>query len=284
MGCLLKAPSFGRGFFTEWAGERPLVNPTRADILSYKGHLKSQNLSPFTISSYMTVVRKLFGWAEGEGRYPNIAKGIEGAKKPKGFSKDPLTVAQIKDMLDAVDRSDIQGKRDYAILNLLIRTGLRTIEVVRADVGDIRQDGGEAVLWIQGKARDSKDEFVLLTQDSLKPIRDYLNVRGDVTSDDPLFTSDSHRNAGERLTTRTIRRIVKEALSIIGIQDGRLSAHSLRHTAVTLSLMGGATIQEAQALGRHASIDTTMIYAHNLDRVANAPERKIDAFLRDEGV
>jgi integrase/recombinase XerD len=85
----------------------------------------------------------------------------------------------------------------------------------------------------------------------------------------------------KRLTTRSIRRIAKNRLKDIGIDDGRLTAHSLRHTAITLSLIGGATIQEAQLLGRHASIDTTMIYAHNLDRVKNAPERHIDALLND---
>ena len=61
--------------------------------------------------------------------------------------------------------------------------------------------------------------------------------------------------------------------------NGRLTAHSLRHTASTLSLQGGATIQEAQALGRHASIDTTMLYAHNIERIAQAPERKIAELL-----
>ena len=267
--------------FIEWAMASQISKPIRADILLYKDHLKSQGLSPFTVSGYMTAVRKFFEWAEGEGHYLNIAKGVKGAKKPKGFRKDPLTVSQIKGLLKSIDRTTIQGKRDHAILNLLIRTGLRTIEVVRADVGDIRQEGGEAVLWIQGKGRDSKDEFVLLTNDTLEPIKGYLATRGPVSDNEPLFVSGSHRNTGKRLTTRSIRRIVKNRLRGIGIDDGRLTAHSLRHTAITLSLIGGATIQEAQTLGRHSSIDTTMIYAHNLDRVTNAPERHIDALLND---
>jgi len=109
--------------------------------------------------------------------YPNIARGIKGAKKTRGFKKDPLTVAQVKELLRGIDRSTPQGKRDYALLNLFIRTGLRTIEAVRAEVGDIRQEGGEAVLWIQGKGRDTKDEFVLLTPETLRPINEYLQTR-----------------------------------------------------------------------------------------------------------
>lgn len=266
--------------FMEWVQGRGIVKPTRADVLAYKAHLRDRDLSPFTVSGYMTAVRKFFEWAEGEGYYLNIAKGVKGAKKPRGFRKDPLTVKQVKDLLASIETETLQGKRDHAILNLLIRTALRTIEVIRADVGDIRQQGGEAILWVQGKGRDTKDEFVLLTPETLGPIRAYLATRGQVSDQDPLFVSESHRNQGERLTTRSIRRIVKSRLTGIGIEDERLTAHSLRHTAITLSLMAGASIQEAQALGRHASINTTMIYAHNLDRIAHAPERRIDDLLR----
>lgn len=271
-----------RPFFFWWktSGVR---EPTRDDILAYKRHLEAQKLSSLTLSTYLVVVRKFFEWAEAMKLYPNVARGVKGARRARGFRKDPLTIAQIKDLLSVVDRKTLQGKRDFALLNLLIRTGLRTIEVIRADVADIRQQSGEAVLWVQGKGRDSKDEFVVLTPETLKPIHEYLASRGKPTGDDPLFTSLSRRNRGERLTTRTIRQVVKDSLKDIGIESERLSAHSLRHTAITLALQAGASIQEAQALGRHASIEVTMIYAHNLDRVGKAPEKKIAALLRSEG-
>jgi len=266
--------------FIEWITEKGMVTPTREDILAYKSHLRAQGLSSLTLSSYIVAVRRFFEWAEGMKLYPNIAKGIKGAKRAKGFRKDSLTVAQVKKLLSNIDRSSSQGKRDYAMLNLITRTGLRTIEVIMANTGDIRQKGGEAVLWIQGKGRDAKDDFVLLTEETLNPIMEYLQTRGKVKDTEPLFSSLSDRNKGKRLTTRSIRRVVKKYLRDIGLDSGRLTAHSLRHTAITLSLQGGATIQEAQALGRHADINTTLIYAHNINRIAQAPERKIDAILR----
>lgn len=196
------------------------------------------------------------------------------------YGKDNrLILKRSQEMEALVDRSTLQGKRDYSLLNLLVRTALRTVEVIRAEVGDIRQETGEAVLWIQRKGRDVKDEFVLLTQDTLKLLNEYLQTRGRVEDKAPLFASLSDRNRDERLTTRTIREIVKTNLKGIGLNNERLTAHSLRHTAITLSLMGGASIQEAQALGRHANINTTLIYAHNINRIAQAPERKIDALL-----
>jgi integrase len=87
------------------------------------------------------------------------------------------------------------------------------------------------------------------------------------------------RNTNGRVTTRTISRIAKNHLRGINLDSDRLTARSFRHTAITLSLKGGATIQEAQGMARHASITTTMEYAHNMDRIKTASERKIDALL-----
>lgn len=265
--------------FIDWLRSRTPGELTREAVLEYKRHLEARQLSALTVSAYLVAVRKFFDWGESVGFLTNVARGIKGSKRAKGFRKDPLTLEQTKDLLVSIDRSTLEGKRDFALLNLLIRTGLRTIEVTRADVGDIRQEGGEAVLWIQGKGRDLKDEFVLLTPDTLRPLRDYLSARGTTPDSAPLFCSHSDRNRNERLTTRTVSRVAKDRLRGVGLDSRRLTAHSLRHTAITLSLQAGATIQEAQALGRHANVNTTLIYAHNINRIAHAPERKIEALL-----
>src|SRR3989338_6131289 len=160
--------------FFRWLTHEGIRSPNREYILAYKRALEAHGRSAFTLSNYLVVVRRFFEWAEGMKLYPNIAKGVKGAKHPRGFKKDPLTVDQAKELLASLDRSTVLGKRDFALINLLLRTGLRTIEAVRADVGDIRQQSGEAILWIHGKGRDTKDEFVLLTEKTLKPINEYL--------------------------------------------------------------------------------------------------------------
>ena len=273
--------TYGKGLllFLEWLRGNDIQSPNRETIIRYKEDLKARGLSSYSVSVYIVAIRRFFEWAEGMKYYPNIAKGIKTGKKSNGFRKDSLTVEQIQELLTSIDRTTLEGKRDYAMLNLLIRTGLRTIEAVRANRDDIRQQGGAAVLWIQGKGRDSKDDFVLLTPASLKPLYAYMKADRRRKKTGPLFISLSDRNNGGRLTTRSIRRIVKVRLRGIGIDSDRLTAHSLRHTAITLSLKAGATIQEAQVLGRHANINTTLIYAHNIDRIRNAPERRIDKIL-----
>lgn len=140
----------------------------------------------------------------------------------------------------------IEQLRDYALINLLLRTGLRSIEAERSNIEDIRQEVGQALLYIQGKDRDEKDAFVILTAATLEPLQAYLKARGEKNGAAPLFCSFSNRAKGERLTTRSIRRIIKEAMRASGIDSKRLTAYSLRHTAITFSLLGVATIQEAQ--------------------------------------
>lgn len=269
-----------RQFFA-WLTENAPAERTLGteDLLAFKASLAARGLTSLTVTNYVVAVRKFFTWCASESLYPDIARGVKGAKRSRDFLKDPLTTEQAQDLLRSIDRTTPEGKRDFALVNLLLRTGLRTIEVVRADVGDLRQIGGEAKLYVQGKGRDAKDAFVVLTPAALGPLREYLQTRGALKDADPLFVSSSNRNAGGRLTTRSVRRLVKGRFEFIAISDRRLTTHSTRHTAITLALKGGASLQEAQALARHANINTTLLYAHNLDRVQNAAERRIDAIL-----
>ena len=100
-------------------------------------------------------------------------------------------------------------------------------------------------------------------------MREYLNERKATDLSEPLFTSTSNNNAGKRLTTRSISGIVKHSFIQAGFNSPKLTAHSTRHTTATLSLMNGATLQQTQQLLRHANMQTTEIYAHNLDASKN---------------
>jgi len=258
----------------ETGRDQRMATLQREDILAYKeGLLATKTAS--TVSCYLTAVRRLFGWLESRKAYPDITRGIKGAKKARGHRKDCLTVGQIRGALETVDRSTVEGKRDFALLNLLVRTGLRTVEVARAQISDLRQESGTAVLWIQGKGRQEKDDFVLLVEDTLRPLREYLTARGPVSEQEPLFVSVSDRNAGQALTTRSLSRVVKEAFRRIGLDDSRLTAHSCRHTAITLAVSGGASLEQVQAMARHSDPKITMVYFHNVARVQAGAERCI---------
>ncbi len=266
--------------FFLWSKRFHIVDFEREQLLRYKNYLKSERkLAAFTIGSYLTSLRRFFEWAEATKVHANVARGIKGPTRKRGFKKDALTVSQAKMILGSIERKTLTGKRDFALINLMIRTGLRTIEIARALREDMCRQTGEMVLFIHGKGRDAKDELVVLTQATLEPITEYLEARGSIKNEDPLFASHSTKNFGEALTTRSVSRIVKTRFRKVNIDDARLTAHSLRHTAITLSLLAGATPQEARAMARHSDINTTLIYAHNINRIEQAPEKKIDEIL-----
>jgi len=262
--------------FLAWLEENQITQPDREAVLKFKTYLQEGGLSAGTVNSYLVAVKRFFAYLEGCRRYPNVAKDVKGIKQPKGHLRESPTVSQVKDMLAQIDRSTLQGKRDFALINLMARTGLRTIEIIRANVEDVKQEAGEALLFVQGKGRDSKDEFVLLTEASLGPILDYLKARGNVEQEDPLFASHSDRNGGQRLTTRTLRQITKDAFRSIGINKKKLSAHSLRHFFATQSLKAGAPLLQVKEAMRHASVETTEKYLHNIERIEKGAERYID--------
>ena len=259
--------------FFKFLYENNITQPQRTDVLAFRDNLKDKGCKPTTIKSYIVAVRLFFQWTNQEGLYPNIAEKIKGAKLDQAHKKDYLTVDQIKDVLNNIDTSTLTGARDYAIIVLMVTGGLRTIEVSRADMDDMRNVGNSPALYIQGKGREEKTEYVKLPLQVFKAIgryREMLEKQYDV-----LFVSTSNNNKGQRLTTRSISGIVKKRLKEAGYTSNRLTAHSLRHTAGTLNLMNGGTLEETQQLLRHSNINTTMIYLHHLERENNQSEKRI---------
>ena len=243
--------------------------PQREDVIAFRDDLKASGLKPTTVQNYITATRLFFKWTEQEGLYPNIAEHVKGAKLDKNHKKDYLTSRQAKEVLASIETDTEEGLRNYAILSLMVTGGLRTIEVSRAEVGDLRTLGENTVLYIQGKGREEKTEYIKISEPVEQAIRTYLKARGNVEEGQPLFTSTSNNSRGKRISTRTVSGIVKTALKNAGYDSARLTAHSLRHTAITLALLAGREITEVQQFARHANLNTTMIYNHALDQAKN---------------
>lgn len=249
----------------------------RPQLLEYKQDLLSSDKSSLTVGSYITSVRRFYEWTEANKFYPNVAKGIKTPKRKQQFKKQPLLPAQATALLSYYQDKAL---RDYAIVNLLLRTGLRTIEVIRANVEDITFKGSQRVLLVHGKGRDEKDNFVLLTDKTYQPIAEYLATRSKVNSSEPLFTSTSNNSKGERLSTRSISYIAKEGLKAIGLDERAFTAHSLRHTTAVNILRGGGSLEQAQMTLRHSNPATTQIYTATLNeerRLQNSGEALIDS-------
>ncbi len=265
--------------FFRWVEEQslPLATLTRTEVLRYKEALLSSGMSSLSVGAYLTSVRRFFAWAEGEKVYPNIARDVKGPKRKQQFRKQALTATKAKEVLSYQEGQEL---RDHAVLNLLLRTGLRTIEVVRANVEDITSKAGTRVLLVHGKGRSEKDAFVILTDTAYQPIADYLASRGRTKAGEPLFTSHSNNSKGGRLTTRTVSRIAKESLRSVGLDSREYTAHSLRHTTAVTIMRQGGSIEQAQHVLRHSSPATTQIYTATIReelRLKNSTESLLDA-------
>ena len=253
----------------KYFAENGIRNPQRDDIINYRESLKERGLKPTSVQAYITAARLFFAWTEQERIYPNVAAHVKGAKIDKEHKKDYLTSTQSKAVLAGIDRSTLTGLRDYAIVALTMTDALRTIEVSRADIGDLQTSGDNTVLFVQGKGRDEKAESVKVSPPVEAAIRAYLKARGETNPSAPLFASESNNSKGGRMSTRSISGICKGAMVEAGYNSSRLTAHSLRHTGVTLALLSGISLEEAKDFARHTNVATTMIYAHHLDKAKN---------------
>lgn len=265
----------GVKIFLSFMNSNGIKNPTRDDVIAFKKALTDAGKKAATVALYLAAVKRFFTWCEQSGFYANITTGVKAPKIDKGHKKDALSGNQVKNILVSIPRKTLEGLRNYAMLALMVNCGLRTIEIARANIEDLRNIGGATCLFIQGKGKTSKADFVKLSPQVEQAIRAYLKARGKFDEAEPLFVSVSRRNFGQRLTTRTISGVAKMAMINAGYQSKKLTAHSMRHTAITLALMAGLALAEVQAFARHTSINTTMIYAHHVNRIQSMCENVI---------
>jgi len=188
--------------FYNFIKAREIINPTRETVLDFRKWLIQKN-KPTTVQNYIVTVRLFFRWLEQQGLYKNVADKIKSPTISKEHKKDYLTSKQVKALLNNIklDNSE-QGLRDYAIISTMVVGGLRTIEIVRSNISDLRNVGDDAVLFIQGKGRDEKTDYIKLPYHVENAIREYLRSRKFTTEQEPLFISTSNNNFGSRLTTR----------------------------------------------------------------------------------
>ncbi len=171
------------------------------------------------------------------------------------FATVPVTFgrAEVTRLLATCDRRTTFGRRDYAVLSLLARLGLRAGEVAALDLGEIDWRAGELV--IRGKGR--RQERLPLPVDVGEAVAGWLR-RGRPRCD--CTTVITRVRAPHRgLSTAGVSAIVSAACRRAGLPE--LNAHRLRHTAATEMLRAGASLTEVGQVLRHASVLTTAIYA-----------------------
>lgn len=269
-------------YFLNWVREENISCIGKDVIIRYKAYLGA-NVSIRTANTYLSGLRCLFRYLSERG-IPNLMLNIKNFKIKKGYAKLPIPLEKYIEMDDTLkeERHNEQSYRDYAIFKLSVICMLREIEVSRCDKEDILNIDGKHILKIQGKGCDSKDDISVLEEEVYQAIQDYLKVRGK-DSYKPLFVSCAYNHKGHRITTRSIRRVLKNILVRFGLNSNLYTGHSTRHTGATLlNKSGKASLQEIQETLRHKDINTTTIYTHLENRIANPMEEVLQRYINEE--
>lgn len=243
-----------------------ISTPQESDVDNFVNTLKASKKSAATLRLYTTVTKSFFSFTARKAIYPNVAADVTlKLRKTNTHSKRALTNEQAQKLLASVEGNDVLAKRDRAILALALTCGLRTCEISRANVGNLRADAGGGYLDVQGKGRLTADATVKIAPKVFSLLQSYLEMRGELADDSPLFISESRQNRGVRLSVQSVQKMIKRRLQAAGVYaKNAVTPHSCRHFAATCALKGGVDVREVSAMLRHSSLNVTLVYAHDI--------------------
>lgn len=236
--------------------------------LEYKRYLSSiDTLSVSTKNKYLISAKIFIDGLNSLQRLPfQINTKVRGFKQSKLHKKDGLSDEDISKIVEYCSSLEptIQNLRLKSILSLLIFQGLRQVEIIRLNVTDINLKDKTA--FIIGKGQDDK-ELIHLHPSTVKALKTYLQKYR--VRDGALFRSESNFSSGSRLTTKSIREIIKKVLNELNI-DG--STHGFRHFFITKLIKSyKGELLTVSKYSRHRSIQMLEVYNDEIIREQDLP-------------
>lgn len=268
-------------YFALWMQEQGLTPDTftRSHMLLYRSHLDTC-LSKRTGKAYgkptkqrmFSVATNIMKELYANGHIAaNVTDRIPGFKVNGESTHTALSKQQCKQMLQEIDTSTIAGKRDYAIIQMLFKTGIRRAEIVSIDRSDIKMMDGHTVSVIE-HGKGDKRRIVKLRTEVIKAINSYIAALPATSKDEPLFVSIRRGDhpTMKRLSGEAIEDIVKKYTPELPNNE-KLTPHGLRATYATIALESGASLEQVQYSMGHSDPRTTERYQKrklNLDNNA----------------
>lgn len=197
----------------------------------------------------------------------NIAEGVRGFRVSSGFKTNGFNPDEVKRIVVALNET--KNVKTKVAVSLKMLCGLRDIEIVRLMVEDINLTDG--YISVHGKGRDNKESLPIIPQ-VVQVLRDYLESTGKRSG--PLFTSESKRNHGQQITTKTAWLMVREFLDDLGISR---KPHTFRSLFTTTLCEKMPNLFDVINFTRHKNIQTLQSYFNQIHKNRSIPRYK-DAF------
>lgn len=245
-------------FLAEVQGvDAALVDPMAIDskrLRRYSAWLSSRAYAASTVARRLASLRSFFRYHRRQGTLSgDPAGGLRNPKQPKRLPK-LLRVDEIVAFLDHLPTETAFGVRDRAMFETLYGGGLRVSELVGLNLDDL--DPEQLLVRVRGKGR--RERLCPVGPMAFAWILRWTPLRVPERPGDPaLFLN----RFGNRLTTRSVGRLLEEHLTAQGL-DPAASPHTLRHSFATHLLDRGADLRSVQELLGHRSLATTQIYTH----------------------
>ena len=234
----------------------------REDVEEWMVYLgEERKLKVTSVNRTMASLRAFWRWMLAHGYVSkDIMKTLRQYKAPKRlptFVPDSRMEDVIAELREDIASDDFERLRDALIILLIYTAGLRLSELVEANASDISAD--YATLRVMGKGRKER------IQPLLGSLREVLEKYFIQISSQNICTAQKKAlilsKKGERISRRTVERIVDRKLKGVGVQ-GKTSPHVLRHTFATRVLNEGGDLREIQELLGHSSLKATQVYTH----------------------
>jgi site-specific recombinase XerD len=249
--------------------KRDASTPTRIDVIQYKKYLESKKHTAKTVDNYMNSLKSFFKWTNNNSLYEDIARHIKSDAAKFEMLKDPLTVAEMRTLLNYCSIDTEVALRNRAIIHLLYFCGLRVVEVSRLTFSDYKPK--TSTLLVIGKGRKSREE-IYLPSIAAAAINDYVKHRYQnetyIHTDTPLFLSyaANQRNKLIGVSKAVISTMVTKYLIATGLKTKKISAHSLRHSIAIHMIDEGASLYDVTMKLRHTDANMSRIYTRYIEK------------------
>jgi integrase/recombinase XerD len=245
------------------------AQPEDADaeaLRRYLEQLAAVGLSPRTAARRLSALKQFFQFLFSEGVRADDPSATIDSPRPGRPLPKYLSEAEVTRLLNAAsERTDANGLRLAALMEVLYATGLRVSELVGLPLSAISRDG--QMLIVRGKG--GKERMVPLTEPATAAVTAYRDVRDRYLSEAGIRAGSTwlfpSRSREGHLTRVRFGQLLKELAAEAGLAPARVSPHVLRHSFASHLLAHGADLRSLQQMLGHADISTTQIYTHILD-------------------